>query len=76
MNLSIKQAVDYAHEYLELSPQEWGIEEVTLRPAFNHSGTIIWYYIVELTELPYKFGATSKQAVILTSGEVVLPNKV
>lgn len=76
VNLSIKQAVDKSYQYLERSSEQWGIAEVTFRPAFNYSGTIIWYYIVELAELPYKFGAKTEKVVVLTSGEVVLANVI
>ena len=74
VNMSVKQAVDTSYQYLGFSREQWGIAEVTLRPAFNFSNTIIWYYIVELTELPYKFAAKTEKVVVLTSGEVVLPN--
>ncbi|MEW6992506.1 hypothetical protein AADZ91_17710 [Colwelliaceae bacterium 6441] len=76
VNMSVKQAVDTSYQYLGFNRVHWGIAEVTLRPAFNFSNTIIWYYIVELTKLPYKFGAETKKVVVLTSGEVVLPNVI
>jgi hypothetical protein len=74
-NLSIGMAVAKTYDYFNKSKQELGIKEVSFRPAFSKQGSTVWFYHVELTTLPYKFGADTSEAVILTSGEIVLPYK-
>lgn len=74
-DLSIGEAITKAYDYFGRSKQELGINEVSFRPAFSKQGSIIWFYHVELTTLPYRFGADKYEVVILTSGEIVTPYK-
>lgn len=73
--LTIGDAVSKAYDYLNKSHEDVGINEVTFRPGFGEDGTILWFYHVELTTLPYEFGADTYEIIVLTTGQAVLPHK-
>lgn len=74
-NLSIGEAIEKVYEHFGKSRQDFGIKEVMLRPSSSKQGSILWFYHVELTTLPYTFGAPTYEVVVLTSGEIVVPYK-
>ncbi|WP_318468322.1 hypothetical protein [Photobacterium leiognathi] len=72
--LAIGKAIDKAYNYFNKTESELGVKEVEFRPAFSREGTIIWYYRVTLTTLPYKFNSDEFEIVVLLSGELLEPN--
>lgn len=74
-SLTLGQAVTKAYRYFNKTDKELGIKEVSFRPAFSKQGSIIWFYYVELTTLPYQCGGRTVEIVVLSSGELVLPHK-
>jgi hypothetical protein len=72
--LAIGEAIDKAYKYFNKTESELGVKEVEFRPAFSKEGTIIWYYLVTLTPLPYAFDSEEFEIAVLLSGEVLTPN--
>jgi hypothetical protein len=72
--LAIGEAVNKAYKYFEKAESNLGVKEVELKPAFSREGTVIWYYLVTLTTLPYKFNSDEFEIVVLQSGELLEPN--
>jgi hypothetical protein len=74
-NISLGTAIEKAYQYFDKSTDELGVKQVTFRPAFSKKGTVIWFYHVTLTVLPYSFNAKEFEVSVLTSGEVLPPHK-
>ncbi|MBH0059453.1 hypothetical protein I6F65_21200 [Pseudoalteromonas sp. SWXJZ94C] len=72
--LAIGKAIDQAYKYFNKTELELGVKEVEFKPAFSREGTIIWYYLVTLTTLPYKFNSDEFEIVVLLSGEILKAN--
>jgi len=70
-NLPIGKAIDQTYKYFKKSKTKYGVKSTEFNPAFSKKGTIIWYYLVTLTTLPYKFGAETLEIVVLSSGELL-----
>lgn len=73
-NLSIGKAIDKAYKHFNKTELELGVKEIEFKPAFSREGTIIWYYLVTLTTLPYKFNSDEFEIVVLLSGEFLKAN--
>lgn len=71
--LPIGKAIDKAYKYFTKTELELGVKEIEFRPAFSREGTIIWYYLVTLTTLPYKFNSDEFEIVVLLSGDLLTP---
>ena len=72
--LTIGKAIDKAYKYFNKTESDLGVKEVQFKPAFSREGTVIWYYLVTLTTLPYKFNSDEFEIVVLLSGELLEPN--
>ncbi len=70
-SLSVGKAITKAYEYFNKTTLEVGVKNVEFKPAFSRKGTIIWYYLVTLTTLPYKFDSDEFEIVVLLSGEIL-----
>jgi len=73
-SLPIGKAIDIAFKYFDKSKLELGVKDVEFKPAFSREGTIIWYYLVTLTTLPYKFNSDEFEIVVLLSCDLLKAN--
>ncbi len=71
--LSISEAVERAKYFYKDVP-DLSARNVSLSPASTNE-PYVWYYLVTLAKLPFKFGQPEYEVVVLTSGEVVAPYK-
>lgn len=72
-HLTIGQAIQKAYIYLDKDTSAVGVKSVEFAPAFSREGSVIWFYLVTLTTLPYKFGSEEYETVVLLSGEILTP---
>lgn len=72
--LSIFSAIEKAKNYFSKTDSVLGVKDVQFRPAFSREGSIVWYYLVTLTTLPYEYDSVEFETVVLLSGEVLEPN--
>lgn len=70
-SLSIGDAVSSAYSYFNKTTTELGVKDVQFKPAFSREGTVIWYYLVTLTTLPYQFDSDEFEIAVLLSGELL-----
>ncbi|AXR06615.1 hypothetical protein [Salinimonas sediminis] len=72
-SLSVGAAIQQAYKYHNTNAAKFGVKSADLRPAFSKKGTVIWFYLITLTPLPYKPFSDELESVVLLSGELLEP---